>query len=503
LENLIKKYNTEDLLNAIIVMSADRDQTLTDVNISACEWIASNTIRNNIYGSVEFDINAYREMKQIANKVYEPYIKEIFSDVMNHKNASNDKKEDFLKSTMMRIKNLASRGDAYQFQLMELAEKFYKPFDLEFLNTLGFSFTCCERVFVYIYLRYMKVLEGIESDRKRIESIQNHIFKISKLELYQFFSAKEVDRLIECLSIKPGDSKLNPVQAQDFKPLYSKPLVDYGEYIYLPLPVPVLLNFPKIFHYKFIAEKIFNKDVVAEYTKNRGDVIESLTSEYLLRLFDNVYISLEYPPDSRKFEADITAQSENTTVFAEAKGKILTLSSLNGDLLSINDDIYKAIGKAYDQAVRSIEHVENGGLFIEKKETEEKEIVLENTTWKFPLCIMSENFSSIPSEIYKHLDIQKEKLIPYAVNIYDLDIITRECISKEEFINYLLFRQINIHKLTTMDELDYFGYFKHNGLVEIKTDADDIMAISFTDEFDKKYYNLTIEWFEKFDFGKK
>lgn len=112
---------------------------------------------------------------------------------------------------------------------------------------------------------------------------------------------------------------------------------------------------------------------------------------------------------------------------------------------------------------------------------------------------MVDKFASIPSEIYNYIDISDGKLIPYAVNIYDLDIVTRECTSKEEFVSYLLFRQINIQKLTSMDELDIFGYFKKNGLVQITEDADDVWAISYTEDFDKKYFGLTKKWFDEFE----
>lgn len=501
LEKFIKKHNIEDIINAAIIMSSDTDIILTDVNITAAEWIVSNVICYDQYESNEkFDLYAYNEMKQISSTLYEPIFQEIFGEVIKHKEASDEIKKNLLTSILMKLKNAALRGDAYQFQLMEMSEKLYKPFDSEFMEALGFTFSTWEKIFVYIYKKYIVILFGTDIDSVKIDKIQKHSFRVLKRELYQLFQKDEVDSIITYLSIKPGDKNLKPVERNDFKILYSKPLIDFGEYIYFPLPVTTLLNFPKLFHYSFIAEKIFTKDVVNKYTENRGDVIEELTKEYLLRLFDKVYLSLKYPAETKEFEADITVQSENTTILAEAKGKILTLASLKGNLSVIKDDVYKAIGKAYEQSVRTISHIEKNGKFIKENDDIDEEIYLFNTPWKFPMCIMAENFASIPSEIYNYVDIKEGKLIPYAVNIYDLDIITRECISKEEFINYLIFRQINIKKLTSMDELDLFGYFKENGLVEIKLEADEVWPMYYTEYFDKKYYDLTVKWFEDFDF---
>ena len=49
-----------------------------------------------------------------------------------------------------------------------------------------------------------------------------------------------------------------------------------------------------------------------------------------------------------------------------------------------------------------------------------------------------------------------------------------------------------------MDELDFFGYFKKHGVNKITLDADEVWAISYTDEYDKKYYALTMKWLADF-----
>lgn len=495
LEYMMKNYKTEDLLNAILLMSADKDEVLSDCRIPASEWLAANIIRQYRTEATTFSANSYEELKQTATSVFAPAINEIFKTIFGNMNASNDKKQDILKSTLMKLKNMSFRGDAYQFQLMEVAEKFYKPFDEDLKNTYGFSFSTCQKVVMFIYQFYMSILLVADSPTNKISIIQSQGFKVTKEMLYQKFDKAEIDNLLCYFSIKPGDANLKAVSTDDFNPLYAKPFVDFGNYIYMPIPVSTISNFPKIFHYTFIAEKKFAQEVVDRYTKNRGDVVEKLAKEYFLRLFDTVHLSLKYPQNNKTFEADITAQSDNATVFAEAKGKLLTLPALRGNLDAIKDDVYKAIGKAYEQSIRTIEHLNNGGIFVDENDNE---VIIKNTTWKFPCSIMMDNFTSIPSEIYSYLQLSKNQLIPYAVNIYDLDIVTRECHSSEEFVQYMIFRQMNIEKLSAMDELDFFGYFKEHGINKITLDADEVWAISYTEAFDKKYYALTVKWLADF-----
>lgn len=63
----------------------------------------------------------------------------------------------------------------------------------------------------------------------------------------------------------------------------------------------------------------------------------------------------------------------------------------------------------------------------------------------------------------------------------------KECESYEEFIRYIEFRKKNQEVISTLDELDAFGFFKKNENVKISIDADELMLTDFTSEFDKKY----------------
>ena len=50
---------------------------------------------------------------------------------------------------------MAFRDDGYIYQLLSMSEMLYKPFDEE-LKIFRFSFTCCEKLFIYIFKQYIK-----------------------------------------------------------------------------------------------------------------------------------------------------------------------------------------------------------------------------------------------------------------------------------------------------------------------------------------------------------
>lgn len=519
LEQFLQKYNTEDILSGILELQMCSIASLKDERIPAAEYLATNTIRFNISDDTKsFQWNDFLKLESFAKDVYNGEISKLFDEALTLIDSTDEEKNEFLKSEHMRLKNMAFRGDGYLHQLLMMSELLYKPFDKEFKKSLGFTFTCCKGLFIYIFKLYG--LRAMEAHNKKykftnmVKSLiqiargkgsltlpsikEGYIFRIYKVDLYKKFNKSEVDSLIKYLSVCPGDSKLKEAEVSDFKILTSKPLVDFGEYIYLPLLESTLMNLPKLFHYTFVAEKKFKKEIVGKYTRNRGDVVEDLTVEYLQRLFGPEYIfkSLEYKGEDG--EADVTIQFENISIFCECKSKLLTLSTLKGISSSIQSDINKAIGIAYEQALRTINHINSDKGFYYGNE--EKDVTLKNTVNKYIICVTAENFGSIPSNIQEYLEIDKSVTItPYVVNIYDLDIITQECFNYVEFIEYLDFRNQNSHIISSVDELDIFGYFKINGGGKIIIDVNELHITDYTREFDLKYKKKTHELFNQYN----
>lgn len=521
LEGFLKKYNTEDILSGILEMQMSSYGQLIDERIPAAEYLASNVIRYNISDSKNnFTWNDFLRLQEFAKNIYNEDISNLFKEALALVEATDEKKNEFLKSEHMKLKSMAFRGDGYIYQLLSMSEMLYSPFDKELKKNLGFTFTCCEELFIFIFKLYAKKALEAHSKKNKITNMiktlyqllrrkavlmlpsikEGYIFRVYKEDLYNKFNKFEVDSIIKYLSVSPGESRLKPTEVSEFKVLTSKPLVDFGDYIYLPLLESTLMNFPKLFHYTFIAEKKFNKHIVGRYTKNRGDVVEDLTVKYLQRLIDRRYIysSLEYKNEDG--EADVTLQYENTTIFCECKSKMLTLNTLKGITESIQTDIYKAIGIAYEQAVRSIKYIAQGKCFHKTINGKEKEIKLDNTEKKYIICVTAENFGVIPSKIHEYVEFDKTiPIVPYVVNIYDLDIITQECVDFIEFIKYMEFRKENSDIISSIDELDIFGYFKANGGQKINIDADELVITDYTREFDKKYKKKNHEFFNQFD----
>lgn len=509
----MSQYSLEDVLSGIIELQMllyGHDDTF----IPASEYLAVNALYAcKEVGNKDFMWRDYEILEQYAKNACAPNIEELFSETIKMVNASDEEKQVFLQSKMMQMKGNFYRGDGYIHQLVDVARRLYVPLDCEMESELGFSFTAYEKSIKYIFSQYGIKIAKAYQEKYKIKNMlkaltskmepclpsikEGLIFRIYKSELKSIVG-DVVYKMLDYLSVKAYDKDFKKVEFEEFKILLSKPFVDFGDYVYMPLLFSTLMNIPKQFHYSFIAEKIFDKNTVGIYTKNRGDVIEELTASYLGRLLDKnkIHCSLSYLGEDG--EADVTTVTTEGMLFCECKSKIITLNSIKGLHESIKTDVYQAIGAAYVQAIRSIERVQAGKKFVT---TSGEEIEIDDIESKYIVCVTAENFGLIPSEIQDYIEINDSIGTPYVVNIYDLDIITKECESYEELIQYIEFRKKNYDIISTLDELDAFGFFKKNGNITISIDADELMLTDFTAEFDKKYKEEDKKVFQEF-FGR-
>lgn len=503
-------YSLESVLSAIIEMQMPL-YSYADKFIPASEYLATNALYAcKQDGDRDFKWHDYKKLKQYGKSVYVTIWEKLILETLKMVNASDGDKQKFHQSQMMQMKGNCYRGDGYIHQLVEVARKLYSPLDSAMSDVLGFTYTSYEKTIQYIFSQYC--LRNAKAYRKKysfktmikvlasksgswLPSIEErYIFRIYKSDLKGIIG-DDIYKMIDYLSVKAYDKSFKKTEFEDFKILISKPFVDFGDYFYMPLLFSTLMNLPKQFHYTFIAERIFDKTTVGDYTSNRGDVVEELTASYLRRLLekDNIYCSLSYQGEDG--EADVTTVSSVGMLFCECKSKIITLNSIKGLHENIKTDVYQAIGAAYLQAIRSIERVKEGKKFVTKSGME---ITIDDISAKYIVCVTAENFGIIPSEIDEYIEINKAHGIPYIVNIYDLDIITQECNSYEEFIQYIEFRNKNHDLIFAVDELDVFGFFRKNGDKKVSINTDELVLTDFTQEFDEKYGEKDKTIFQEF-----
>lgn len=512
MDKQMETTNTEDIISGIIEYQFM--DLMDGLRLNKAELVAGRAIKFNVTDSKYTYL--FKESERLLNLAEKAIlylgVTDIFEKTMKAKDSSNEYKKKMEKSISMRTKNIFVRGDGYPKQLVEFANRLYSEFDKDIKDAFGFTYSKCQSMIIYIYNYYCKKTEDLQDSFEKIVQSpvlnegylrnpnydmfsisEGYVYRVEKKELYDEFGEDIVENIISYLGVGLGNENKSFNNIDDFNILYSKPIVDFGEYIYMPLPINTIQNLPKLFHYEFIANSNISKKARADYTQWRGDLIEELTAEYLNRLFEkkSVYTSLYYFDKGERFESDVTVQVKDTTLLCECKSKILVLNSLKGKLESIEKDFQDAIGKAYEQAIRTEKWIMDGnGFELDQAKGISKVINLNKTKQNFKLCIVADNFGWIASNISDYIEVDDKKDLPLVLNIYDLDIITKEVKDYKEFIKYLEFRNKYQDEVGFIDELEMFCAFKDEALKDYEDEEIDKVFIDrFTEALDEKYGN--------------
>ncbi|MCE9676012.1 hypothetical protein LPC27_09555 [Paraclostridium bifermentans] len=521
IDRIMANTNTEDIISGIVEYQFM--DLMDELRLNKAELVAGRAIKFNVINSkYTYLFKESERLLELSEKAIKYLgIKDIFEKTASGKDMSDEEKKKIEKSISMRTKSIFIRGDAYSKQLVEFSKKLYSKFDGDIERAFGFTYSQCQDMIIYVYKLYKEQTEKLKNNFEKIVNspiagtgyLQNenyamqsiskgYVYRVDKQELYNKFGKDIVDNIISYLSLELGQENKGFNNIDDFNILYSKPIINFGEYIYIPLPISAIQNLPKLFHYEFITKKNISKIARSEYTKWRGDLIEELTAEYLERLFmeKSIYKSLYYFEKGERFESDVTVQVKDTTLLCECKSKILVLSSLKGNLESIEKDFNDAIGKAYEQAKRTQEWIMNEKNFeLDESKGNSKVVKLNKTTRNFKLCIVAENFGWIASNIAEYIEVENKNDLPLVINIYDLDIITREVKGYKEFIKYLEFRNKYQEDISFVDELEMFCAFT-DGRFESQEfgDVDKVYIDKFTEELDMKYGAESETWLNNY-----
>lgn len=82
-----------------------------------------------------------------------------------------------------KITKISLRGNKSKGMILNVTERIRCRCLTSGQLVYGFSFSCCEKVFVYMYKRYIGVLFGTHVGGVKIKKIQRRSFKIPKAEL--------------------------------------------------------------------------------------------------------------------------------------------------------------------------------------------------------------------------------------------------------------------------------------------------------------------------------
>lgn len=471
IKKLIQSFNQEEVVKSFMGASYCRDLIWKGSKFVSAkmEMILACTLKES-ESSLYFSYDDFNNIKNAVDTYFNKYENKFIEEAIRYSSANEDSRKNKLVESITQAKYLFYRKEGYTILVLEFGKRLFNSINPQIKKICGFDYNDLEKVYLYISQTYvarlvklMKELEQYRDSDKwnnyAFESLKRNIFNIDKEELYKLFDKKIIDNILNEYSQKQFENRKYE-SIFDFNDYAAHPILNYENHIIIPDIRYGIANLPKLFNYTMLSvannlEHKYPSDeckkLGKDYSQVRGDNIENYVVECFNKAFGSdakIYRSLKYGKD-KTYEADVTVVYNKFVIICECKGKLMTLSALQGNLDNIKKDFELGIQKAYDQCCRTEDYI------IQEKElynnSEAVNIDKESTVVK--MCITAENFGFIASCPIFLLDNVKDEKFPIIYSVYDLAFVTDQ-LKEKELINYLIQRQKYSSGLLTIEEAD-------------------------------------------------
>ena len=324
-------------------------------------------------------------------------------------------------------------------------------------------------------------------------------------------SAEISKRFLDCFSIGFGEVPPDFMWPNPTHPLRLRPIVHHdGRYL---CPATALL----LWGAKAALEDLLNpgspravnKDgrIWERYQKHRSDYLVSegvrLISETLKhgKSYQNLKYQFEEDGQQKGGELDGLVLYDKYAFLIEGKAGTLTEPARRGAPKRIISDIRKLIVESHEQATRAEKYISTTEEPIfQLPDGQELKIDKSNLNTSFLVTLTSDPLDTFTPVLYQvaELGIFGEGKLPWAVYLLDLKVIRELIEFPSQFIHYLN-RRLRINELANIeasDELDWLGYYFHEGLYfedVSKSGIDRFQLLSYTTAMDEYFMYQTGE----------
>lgn len=321
-------------------------------------------------------------------------------------------------------------------------------------------------------------------------------------------SGVDVRRIASCLDFFAqtfGQEDL-PIEPQAFGSLRVKPVIRHDDRYILPSPQLMLpATIPAI-------EAALNPDSATtrnrdrslweDYATHKGSLLES----HALQLIESALPGskaergLGYQFDGKRFEVDGLVVFEKTLFVVETKAGAFSALARKGSEKRVERELGKLLGDAHSQALRCLSYLQSApDATFTRADGSQLAMQLAEFRRTILVTVTLESLSSFTTTLHRTAEtgLFEEGQLPWAISIFDLQVICEHCHIPGQLVHYLR-RRLELNrktKLNAHDELDWFGAYLANGLLFGAgfEDADMISLGSFTEGFDAWYMHQSGE----------
>jgi len=227
--------------------------------------------------------------------------------------------------------------------------------------------------------------------------------------------------------------------------------------------------------------------------KNRGDVGEEITFDFLSRVFsaENTYKSVLISQKKGEPETDIDVLCilGNKALCVQVKSKKLTLMAKRGDFEQLSKDFKGAIQDAYEQGLVSRKCVLEGtAQFTDHNGNEITRLKDGKINEVYILGLTTENYPALVHQVSLMLDKSDEDPFPLVISIFDLELLAHYLKDPYDFLYYVRQRTELSEYFRAAEEMIYLGYHLDRKLWKLENSDQVMLDTDFGGIIDRNYY---------------
>ncbi|MEZ4812006.1 MAG: nuclease-related domain-containing protein [Caldisericia bacterium] len=310
--------------------------------------------------------------KAVSVPIFFEKIKEIFES-QNKKGRSYKPTEKLFNDAKMLVEPMFYVGDGvYDIQYLNLLPKRYK-YDKRWLQkNKNFNIENAKNIILKIKSIFLEKKPNPEKlmNKEDLASIYKEMLDLFIIKKEDLSDEKDADSFFDNFSVTHGDnvntefSGIGGLNIINGKPIIK---LDGERYFILNLYLLFLAIYEAPHYWMFDEDESYRETL----GKNRGDVFEEITFEYLLKVFGEkrTFRSVNIPlkKGENKTEIDVLCVLGDKALCVQVKSKKLTLDSRAGDDRKLKKDFKTAIQDAYNQGVKSRNGIlDSNSKFVDK-----------------------------------------------------------------------------------------------------------------------------------------
>jgi len=372
----------------------------------------------------------------------------------------------FSEGAVLREAAFYGAESAYTFQYRELSSKKYGADNAWLLENKGFEIEEAKSAIEAAgRITTRKLLAVLQSFREKHPDEWTVLpaFELRPDEIASeaMLSEEKVAEVLKAFSIADRPNNQEFRHLNDFNAYNAQPLISREDGSYISFQHHALLE--ALYETPFFW-MLSDKAYINTATENRGKYLETISHEFLVRVFgaDRVFsnVLILDQRGERAGEIDTLVLFGSRAIIVQAKSKRMTIEARKGNDKVLKSDFAKSVQASYDQGLKCAELIGDTNYRLVVSGTEDELLLNQPLDKAYIFCLLSDHYPALSAQARELLKVSTSDRIPapFVMDAFLLDAMTEMLRSPLHFLSYIDRRAGFNDKVFASHELTVLSY---------------------------------------------